>query len=181
MAGTSRRVGTLAGIVVVLAALLLSNRFGRAEPTNDYRPDLPPAALATGCYPLPHGATLDFAHQVRSDRDVETGDGPRRVLVGQYDQIDADVALGRIVDEFAAVGYVAARGPAPYDAVLRRPDGPDGTDEPDEVRVIVEQLDGIDDDTVVRGWFQLDLPVAARASDARVCGQLSSTKRWGSR
>jgi hypothetical protein len=172
--GTSRRTGALAGIVVVLVVLLLSHRFGRAEPTADYRPDLPPDALATGCYPLPGDASLDFAYQVRSDGDVEVDGELRRVLVGQYDEIDAPAALAAIVDDFTEVGFVASERPAPYDAVLHLPGGGPA----EEVRVTVEQLPGIEEDTIVRGTFELDLPVAELASDDEICADPRSTKRW---
>ena len=174
---TSRaRTGALVGIVAVLAVLFMSHRFGRAEPTGDYRPELPPAALATGCFPLPGGVTLDFEHQVRRDGDVEVDGELRRVLLGQYDRIDEDEALAAIVSDFEEAGFVASQRPAPYDAVLRRPGGDRG----DVVRVMVEQLPGIDDDTLVRGTFALDLPVVEPRPDApEVCSDPKATKRWG--
>ncbi len=175
MVGTRRRAGALAAIVVVLVVLLLSHRFGRAEPTADYRPALPPDALANGCFPLPGDASLDFAYQVRRDGDVEVDGELRRVLVGQYDEIDDAAALDAIVEDFAEVGYVASDRPAPYDAVLRRPGG----GEADVVRVMVEQLPGIEEETVVRGTFELDLPVVAAREDApEICSDPRSTKRW---
>lgn len=173
--GTRRRVATLAGIGLVLVVLMLSHRFGRAEPTADYRPALPPDALATGCFPLPGGATLDFGYQVRRDGDVEVGDGMRRRLVGQYDEIDEDEALTAIVADFVEAGFVAARRPAPYHAVLREP----GARPPAVVRVMVEQLPDVREDTLVRGVFVLDLPVVELPADApAVCGNRQSTKRW---
>jgi hypothetical protein len=169
------RAGALAGIVVVLALLLLSHRFGRAEPTGDYRPVVPPDALATGCYPLPGDATLDFGYQVRRDGDVQVDGELRRVLVGQYDELDAPEALAAIVADFEDAGLVASRRPAPYDAVLRQPDA----GRADVVRVMVEQLPDIEDDTLVRGTFRLDLPVVEAAPDApEVCTDPKSTKRW---
>ncbi|HYG92231.1 MAG TPA: hypothetical protein VD859_01480, partial [Nocardioides sp.] len=51
----ARLAARVAVAVVVLAVLLLSHRIGRAEPTGDYRPELPPDALTNGCYPLPSG------------------------------------------------------------------------------------------------------------------------------
>ena len=86
--GKARRLGALAGIGIILAVLLLSHRFGRAEPTGSYRPVLAPDALENGCFPLPGGATLDFAYQIRRDGDREIGGEMRRLLVGQYDEID---------------------------------------------------------------------------------------------
>jgi hypothetical protein len=173
---TARRLLLPAGIAVVLVVLLLSHRFGRAHPTGDYRPVLPPDALATGCFPLPGDATLDFEHQIRSDGNLDEDGTVRRRLVGQYDEIDAPAALDAIVDAFSEVGFVAARRPAPYDAVLRRPDAGRAA----VVRVTVEELPGIEADTLVRGTFELDLPVAKPRPDApAVCTDPKSTKRWG--
>ena len=84
------------GILGVLAALLVSHKLGRAVPTNNYRPVLPADALATGCFPLPGGADLDLAYQIRSDQDVRTSHGSRRQLRGQYDLVDRDEAERRI-------------------------------------------------------------------------------------
>lgn len=175
MVGTSRRMGALAGILVVLVVLLLSHRFGRADPTADYRPAIPADALSTGCFPLPADAALDFAYQVRRDGDVEVDGELRRILVGQYDEIDVAEALDAIVASFTEVGFVASQRPAPYDAVLRQP----GAGRADVVRVTVEQLPGIEEDTIVRGTFELDLPVAEAPPDApEVCSDPRSTKRW---
>ncbi len=60
-------------MIAVIAAF--SNSFGRAEPTGNYRPPLAPAALDTGCYPLPDGVEFDFPFQVRRDGDVDTAEG----------------------------------------------------------------------------------------------------------
>jgi len=47
------------------------------------------------------------------------------------------------------------------------------------VRVLVEQLPGIEEDTLVRGTFELVLPVATARPDApEVCSDPRSTKRW---
>jgi hypothetical protein len=173
--GKARRMGASAGIVLVLVVLLLSHRFGRAVPTEDYRPDVPPDALATGCFPLPGGATLDFGYQVRHDGDVEIDGETRRVLVGQYDEIDASEALHAIVADFVEAGFVASTRPVPYDAVLRQP----GAGGVDVVRVMVAELPGIDHDTIVRGTFELDLPVVkARPEAPAVCSDPRATKRW---
>jgi hypothetical protein len=170
-----RRLGALAAIVVVLVVLLLSHRFGRADPTDDYRPDLPPDALATGCFPLPGGAELTFGYQVRHDGDVEIDGETRRLLIGQYDEMDARGALAAIVDDFTDAGFVASKRPAPYDAVLRQPRG----DSQDFVRVTVEELPGTGQDTLVRGTFELDLPVVRAPADApEVCSDPRATKRW---
>jgi len=169
----SRRMGTLAGIVAVLVVLLLSHRFGRAEPTGDYRPDLPPDALATGCFPLPGDTELTFGYQVRHDGDREVDGEDRRRLSGQYDELSAPQALAAIVADFEKAGFVASRRPAPYDAVLRQPG-----DDADVVRVLVDELPGTGPDTLVRGTFELDLPVVEQAKDDPVCSDPKSTKRW---
>lgn len=175
MTGRARRVGTLAGIAVVLAVLLLSHRFGRADPTGDYRPELAADGLAIGCYPLPGGVTFDFGYQLRRDGDIEVDGEMRRVLIAQYDEMDEDEALAAIVEDFAEAGFVASERPAPpYDAVLRRP----GDARADVVRVVVEPLPGVEEDALVRGTFELDLPVAEAGSDAPECGDPQSTKRW---
>lgn len=173
--GKARRIGALAGIGLVIAVLLLSHRIGRADPTGDYRPDVPPDALATGCFPLPGGATLDFGYQVRRDGDVEVDGELRRRLVGQYDEIDEPEALEAIVADFVEAGFTASQRPAPYHAVLRRP-GEDGTD---VVRAMVEQLPGIEEETIVRGTFELDLPVVELPADPpEVCARQEATKRF---
>lgn len=173
--GQPRRVWALAGIAVVLAVLLLSHRFGRADPTGDYRPALAPDGLAIGCYPLPGGVTFDFGYQLRTDGDVEVDGELRRRLVAQYDEMDEDQALDAIVADFAEAGYVASDRPAPsYDAVLRRPGGARA----DVVRVTVEPLPGVEEDVLVRGIFALDLPVAEAGSDSPACDDPESTKRW---
>ncbi len=168
-------MGALVGIVLVLVVLLLSHRFGRAEPTGDYRPDIPLDALTTGCFPLPGDVVFpDFGYQVRLDGDVEVDGELRRRLVGQYDQIDEAEALDLIVGNFVNAGFVASKRPAPYDAVLRQP----GAGRADVVRVMVAQLPGIEDDTLVRGTFELDLPVTEVRSDDPACSDPRSTKRW---
>lgn len=171
--GKAQRIGALAGIGLVLVLLLLSHRFGRAEPTGAYRPELPPDTLATGCFPLPGDVTFDFGYQIRRDGDFEIDGEPRRVLQGQYDEIDAPEALDAIVADFAEAGFVPSEEPAPYDAVLTDPGGGD------VVRVVVAQLPGIEEDTLVRGSFVLDLPVVEAAADApAACGDPAVTKRW---
>jgi len=173
--GQPRRVWAIAGIAVVLAVLLLSPRFGRADPTGDYRPVLAPDGLAIGCYPLPGGVTFDFPYQLRSDGDVEVDGELRRVLVAQYDEMGEAAALDAIVADFAEAGFVESQRPAPpYDAVLRRPGGARA----DVVRVTVEPLPGVEEDMIVRGTFELDLPVAEVGSDSPDCESPQSTKRW---
>ena len=102
----------------------------------------------------------------------------RRRLVGQYDEIDEGDALAAIVADFVEAGFVASERPAPYDAVLREP----GAGRADVVRVMVEQLPGIEEDTVVRGTFELDLPVVKAPVDApALCSDPKVTKRWDDR
>ncbi len=165
-----RRAGVVATVAAAVAVLLLSPSFGRAEPTGNYRPDLPPDALATGCFPLPGGAELDLAHQVRDDRDVLTLEGHRRRLTLQYDVVDRAEAERRVVAAFAAVGFVAERGDEPDTLALTR-----GAQ---AVHVLVEEIPGTSAETLVRGWILLDLPVTQAVSDAAVCGDPRSTKRW---
>jgi hypothetical protein len=160
-------------VVGVLAVLLSSHELGRAVPTNNYRPDLPPDALATGCFPLPGGAELDLAYQVRRDGDVSAQSGNRRQLLGQYDMVDRDEAERRILAAFREVGFREVRSAAPGGPVLLR--GPDAT----EVRVTVTELPDTDAGTLVRGEFLLDLP-AVVAGDDEVCQDPRSTKRWES-
>jgi hypothetical protein len=166
-----RRWAAAAGAVVVLAAS--SNCYGRAEPTGRYRPDLPPAALATGCYPLPAGVRLDLPFQVRSDGDSPSG---RRHLVLQFDLIDATAARQRIVAAFAAAGFEQspARNTA-SDVVLIRDDSGHART---TVRVTVRPIPGVDQDAVVQGTVDLDLPRVPLSSAAPVCAESSSTKRF---
>jgi hypothetical protein len=168
-------MGTLAAIALALVLVLLSHRFGRAEPDGGYRPDLPPDALASGCFPLPGDVTFDFGYQVRGDTDVDRGGVVRRIVQGQYDGIDEPEALAAIVSGFAEAGLVASEQPAPYDAVLVEP----GADPDVVVGVVVSQLNGIEDDAIVRGTFVLDLPVIETpARDAEECHDPAITKRW---
>ena len=168
------RVGIAVGVVVVLV-LLLSHTFGRAEPTNNYRPLPTVDALETGCFPLPGDARFDdLAHQVRWDGDVETPEGERRELRGQYDLVGRDEAVDRIVAAFTEVGFVE-RGREDdgdtLDVELTRDDV--------VVRVSAADLPGTGPDTLVRGEFRLDLPVVAAARDDALCEDPKSTKRWG--
>lgn len=177
VAPRQRRARVFVGVLValaVVAVLLLSHRFGRAEPTDNYRPPLPPDALATGCYPLPGGAELDLAHQVRRDGDVDGPEGPRRELRGQYDLVGRDEAMARMVEAFTSVGF-AERG--------REDDGDTLSvslaDGATTVRISAADLPGTDAETLVRGEFVLDLPVVAPARpDDPLCSDPKSTKRW---
>ncbi|KRB80270.1 hypothetical protein ASE01_01910 [Nocardioides sp. Root190] len=170
----STRVGIAVGVLVVLALLLLSHSFGRAVPTNNYRPLLSPAALDNGCFPLPGDASLDgLAHQVRWDGDVETSSGPRRELRGQYDLVGRDEATERIVAAFVAVGFREVSREDDGDTlVIELADG--------DARVGLQTADlpGTDQETLVRGTFVLDLPVVAATSDDPLCSDPKSTKRF---
>lgn len=169
-----RRVAVVATVVAVLAVLSLSHRFGRAQPTGNYRPVIPADALTNGCFPLPGDVRFDFAYQVRSDGDQVVGGVSRRLLIGQYDRIDEAEARVRIVEEFVGAGFVPVREPAPYDAVLTSRDGAGQV-----VGLKVEQLPDLSDDAVVRGTFVLVLPPAAPPAAApAVCDDPESTKRF---
>lgn len=169
----ARRVAGGVAVVVVLVLLLLSHQFGRAVPTNNYRPLLPADALETGCFPLPGGARLDLPHQVRRDGDVTTTSGARRELLGQYDLVDRDEAVSRIVAAFTAVGFTQGAQEDDGDAVTTVL-----TKGAVTVRARVAELPDTSVDTLVRGEFTLDLPVVAAAKDDPVCSDPKSTKRW---
>ncbi|KRC52787.1 MULTISPECIES: hypothetical protein [unclassified Nocardioides] len=169
-----RRIGIAAGALVALVLLLLSHSFGRAVPTNNYRPLITTDAIASGCYPLPGDAQLDLAYQVRWDEDVATASGERRILRGQYDLVDRDEAQRRLVASFAAVGFHEDAGDASSDA---------GTTTmskgAEHITITVTELPDTSAETLVRGDFVLDLPVVALARpDDPVCTFPSSTKRW---
>ncbi|MCX6400393.1 MAG: hypothetical protein NTX33_10750 [Propionibacteriales bacterium] len=174
----SRRVGIAAGALVVLVVLLLSPSFGRAVPTNNYRPLITTDAIESGCYPLPGDAKLDgLAYQVRWDEDTETPAGERRHLYGQYDLVERDEAQRLLVAAFTKVGFeetgsreLTTNGVPTVDVAL--------TKGQEQVTISVSELPDVDPDALVRGDFVLDLPVVARAKDDPVCGFPSSTKRW---
>jgi hypothetical protein len=134
---------------VLLALVLVSPHVGRAEPSGNYRPPLPAAALATGCYPLPAGMSLDFPYQVRSDGDV----GQRRRLVLQYDQVDKATVVSRL-------GAALARAGLPADSAT------------------VTAYPRIPSDSVVRGQIVLDLPQEEVKSHDPQCDNPFSTKRF---
>ncbi|WP_193608211.1 hypothetical protein [Nocardioides lijunqiniae] len=165
-----RRVSVGLVLLLAVALVLLSPRFGRAEPEGSYRPVLDPPALELPCYPLPEGLVLDFAHQVRTDGDVQVDGETRRALVVQYDLVDADEVRERLTASFVEAGFTPETGTG--DAlVFTRPDtGP--------VSAEVEQLSGIPDDSTVRGTVLLDLPSVPVASDDPVCDDPYATKRF---
>jgi hypothetical protein len=154
-------------VAVLCAVLAFSNAFGRAEPSGRYRPDLPPAALETGCYPLPAGVELGFPHQVRSDGDI---DGRRR-LVLHYDLMGEDEARTALVAAFTEQGFRERPAGGPDHVALTGPGG---------VRVTARLTPfDVPDDNVVRGEIVLDLPVTTLASDTATCAEESTTKRFG--
>jgi len=147
-----RRVATVLIVVaaiVAVAAILVSPALGRAVPTNNYRPALPPDPIALGCYPLPRGLTLDFPYQVRSDGN----DGGRRILTLQWDLLDAAAVrrqLGAALDRAGLPRRSATVTPFP----------------------------DLAPDAIVRGTVVLRLPVAALANDDPACHDPATTKRF---
>lgn len=167
-----------AAVVVAVVAVAVSPSRGRADPSGEYRPPVPPDALSTGCYPLPGDARFDFPYQVRRDGDV----GSRRALEVQYDLVDRDEAVQGVVEAFTEVGFEVTGGAAALDVV------PEVGDE-DAVsltlsrggeRVLAEVVPFAEtsSDQIVRGTIRLDLPQVAAQSDDPVCSDPSSTKRY---
>lgn len=144
-------VGVLVGLALVVA-IALSPHAGRADPTADYRPPVPPDALTNGCYPLPAGLRLDFPYQVRRDGPDPAAAGKRRLVV-QYDEV-GDRRVRQLLD-----GALADAG-LPASAA------------------VVTPLPHRADDEIVRGTVVLTLPSVAnqRPSDP-VCSDPASTKR----
>lgn len=171
-----RRIGIAVGALVALVLLLLSHSFGRAVPTNNYRPLITTDAIASGCYPLPGNAQLDLPYQVRWDEDVATASGERRILRGQWDLVDLDEAVARLVRSFTAVGFA----PNPYNhSVPPSDDSVTLFKGSERITITVTEIPGTSAETLVRGDFVLDLPVAELARpDDPICTFPSSTKRW---
>lgn len=173
-----RRVGVAVGVVAVLVVLLLSHSFGRAVPTNNYRPLITTDAIESGCYPLPGDARFDgLAYQVRWDEDVATPEGERRHLYGQYDLVDSVEAQRLLVAAFTRVGFeevgsqeLTKNGIRTVDVNLAKGE--------EQVGITITELPDTSAETLVRGEFELDLPVVAKAKDDPVCDFPSSTKRW---
>jgi len=173
-------IAALSVLAVVLVAL--SPSFGRAEPTGQYRPPLPPDALTNGCYPLPDGVRFDFSYQVRSDGDVLIGSDARRSLVLQYNLIDLDEAVAAVTEAFTAAGFKTV----PTVSYVEDENGSPitGTESftfsQGDVLVggIAYPMDPLTDDQLVRGAIALDLPVVERQSDDPVCSDVESTKRF---
>jgi hypothetical protein len=165
-----RRTATGLAVVVVLVLVALSPSFGRAEPTGNYRPDLPPDALTTGCYPLPDGFTLDFPYQVRTDDDVPVDGTLRRELRVQYDVVDAADVVESLTASFLEAGFTAVTVTG-EELAFERPDT--GT-----VTATVTPLPDIPDDSIVRGTVVFDLPSIPVASDDPICDDPYTTKRF---
>lgn len=165
-----RRLGLVMAAVVVLVLLLASHSFGRAVPTNNYRPPMTVDAIESGCYPLPGDARFDgLSYQIRRDRDIRTDAGPRRHLEGQYNLVERDAAEALLVAAFTRVGFrrEAVRNGR---IVLVRGD--------QRIGLRVTELPDTSASTLVRGEFVLDLPVAPLARpDDPVCESSASTKR----
>jgi hypothetical protein len=160
-----------AGCATGVVLIVLSPTFGRAHPIGNYRPLLPPAALTTGCYPLPAGVHLDFELQVRSDEDLT--DQPRRRLVLQYDRIDAAQAADKVAQAFEAAGFTQApRAQQPQDSTTFRKPGAG------EVTATVKPIPDIRPDDLVRGTIELLLPRVALSSSDPACADRFSTKRF---
>jgi hypothetical protein len=144
-------VGACALTLPVLA--VVGGTLDRAEPTGSYRPTLPPAALSTGCRPLPGDAALDFPHVVRSDDDVpaDGGAAAHRRLTLHYLEVDADAVRAALAATFPA-GSVRAQV-TPYDVAPG---------------------------TVVRGEVRLRLPALspAETGSGPACDQPYATKQF---
>ena len=167
---SASRIVTISLVCVAVALILLSGSFGRAHPTGSYRPDLPPAALTNGCWPLPDGVVLGFPHQVRSDG--EAGDPPRRHLVLQFDEIDAVTARHLVEEAFRVAGFVQSSPAGNEQVVFEKPGVGAVTAE-------VTPLSGAGEEYVVRGTIVLDLPSSpSPLVDAPVCDEPFSTKRF---
>lgn len=157
-------------VVVVLLVVALSPSFGRAEPTGNYRPDLAPAALDTGCYPLPEGLTLDFPYQVRTDGDVIVDGEQRRELRLQYDLVGAEEVVESLTASFLDAGFTAV---APTGDVLEFERADAGS-----VTATVTPLADVPEDSIVRGTVVFDLPSVPLASDDPICDDPYATKRF---
>ena len=150
------------GILLVL----LSPTFGRAHPTGQYRPTLPPDALTNGCFPLPDGVRFEFPYQVRTDGDR---DGRRRLEL-QYDLIDADEALAGVTHSFEHAGF--RKEPSTDARTVSLTKGST------RVTATAIAMNPLREDQIVRGTLRLDLPVVERQSDDPVCSDVTSTKRF---
>ncbi len=169
MSRRARRTSWLVLLAVVVVIAAFSNSFGRAEPEGRYRPLLQNAALDTGCYPLPDGVHFDFAHQVRNDGDVETPDGLRRHLTVQWDLIGLDELRPLLTESFTRAGFTVVSESEDRAEVTSPGSG--------RVSWTLTPFD-VDEDVLVRGSIELDLPVVARSSDHPQCFDPFTTKRF---
>lgn len=148
-----RRLVVSACALALPALAVVGGTLDRAEPTGSYRPTLPPAALTTGCRPLPGDATLPFAHVVRTDDDVPAdGSTPaHRLLTLHYLKADADDVRAALAATFPT-GPVGAEV-TPYD---------------------------VEPGTVVRGEVRLRLPPLSpkEAGTGPACDQPYATKQF---
>lgn len=165
-----RRAAIGLAVVIAVALMALSPSFGRAEPTGNYRPELPPDALTNGCYPLPDGLALDFPYQVRNDEDVGVGGEQRRQLTVQYDLVDAPEVVESLTASFLDAGFTTLTATDDELAFERADTG--------TVTATVTPLDGITEESIVRGTVVLELPSIPVASDDPVCDDPYSTKRF---
>jgi hypothetical protein len=166
----------VAGVLVLIVLAVAGQSFGRAEPTGNYRPPLVADTLQLGCYPLPDGVTLDFPYVVRSDGDVATAAGERRVLVLHWSLLDLDEVRDRVREAFTRAGFEVAGRPATTSAVLlTRPEPGGGST---RVTARFTELDNRSPDPIVRGVLELDLPVVALSSDDPECANPFVTKRF---
>lgn len=165
-----RRAAVGLAVVVALVLVALSPSFGRAEPTGNYRPDLPPDALTNGCYPLPDGLELDFPYQVRTDGDVTIDGEQRRELKVQYDLVDAPEVAESLTESFLEAGFTTVTATEDELAFERADTG--------TVTATVTPLEGITEESIVRGTVVFDLPSTPVASDDPVCDDPYSTKRF---
>jgi len=138
-----------AAVVLAVVAVLISPALGRAVPSGNYRPPLPPDAIELGCYPLPRGLTLDFPYQVRADGDV---DG-RRILTLHWDELARADVRRRL------------------DVALERAGLP-------RRAATVTPFPGLSPDAIVRGTVVLRLPVVALSSEDPACTDPRTTKRF---
>ena len=166
-----RRIVIFGAVGIGIALIAFSSSFGRATPTGSYRPDLPPAALSTGCWPLPSGVRFDFAYQVRVDGDIGDAGQERRRLVMQFDLIDVATARERVTRAFIAAGFDRGSVGSGEALAFHKP----GVG---QVAVKLSALPGTTGDSIVRGTIVLDLPSTRVQSNDPVCSQPFATKRF---
>lgn len=166
-----RNVALGIATAVAVALVLLGHTFGRAETTHTYRPDLPPAALANGCFPLPHGLRLDFDYQVRSDGDHRVGSGSRRTLVMQVDLISLDQVRARLVSDFRRAGFRQVGSDTGDRLAFQRADT-------GKVGAVLTPLPDPIPGSIVSGSITFDLPTISQQGNSLACDDPYSTKRF---